>query len=54
MATAAATLDRIATRQRPAVGFGATLRSEWTKLISTRSTYLMLGLAAALGLAMTA
>ena len=54
MAADTATLDRSAARQRPAIGFGATLASEWTKLVSTRSTYLMLVLAALLGVGMTA
>jgi len=53
-ATSATTLDRAATRQRPSVGFGATLASEWTKLISARSTYLTIGLAVALAIGMTA
>lgn len=54
MATTATTLDRSATRERPTVGFGATLASEWTKMISTRSTYIMLGLAVLLAIGMSA
>lgn len=54
MATTATTLDRTAPRRYPSVGFGATLASEWTKLVSTRSTYIMLGLAVVLSIAMTA
>jgi ABC-2 type transport system permease protein len=54
MATTATTLDRSTTRQRPTVGFGATLASEWTKMISTRSTYIMLGLAVLLAVGMSA
>src|SRR5690606_22634533 len=35
-------------------GFGATLLSEWTKLRSVRSTYIILGLAIVLSIGMTA
>lgn len=35
-------------------GFGATLASEWTKLISLRSTYITLGIAIFLSIGMTA
>jgi len=35
-------------------GFGATLASEWTKITTLRSTYIMLGLALILGIGMTA
>jgi ABC-2 type transport system permease protein len=54
VATTSATLDRSTTRQYPTVGFGATLASEWTKMISTRSTYIMLGIALVLAVGMTA
>jgi ABC-2 type transport system permease protein len=54
MATQATTLDRAPAREYSPVGFGATLASEWTKMVSTRSTYVMLGLALVLSLAMTA
>ncbi len=54
MAASAATLDRSTTRKRPTVGFGATLASEWTKLVSTRSTYLLVGLAIVLSIGLTA
>ena len=54
MATRAASLDRSSTRERPSVGFSATLASEWTKLVSTRSTYLLVGLAIVLSIGITA
>jgi len=54
MASSAATLDRSTTRQQPNIGFGATLKSEWTKMISTRSTYIMLLIAVALAVGLTA
>ncbi|HEX5165442.1 MAG TPA: ABC transporter permease subunit [Thermomicrobiales bacterium] len=54
MATQATTLNRAPTREYSPVGFGATLASEWTKMFSTRSTYVMLGLALVLSFAMTA
>lgn len=53
MASSAATLDRSTTRQQPTIGFGATLKSEWTKMISTRSTYIMLGIAFLIAIGMT-
>jgi ABC-2 type transport system permease protein len=54
MATQATTLNRAPAREYSPVGFGATLASEWTKMFSTRSTYVMLGLAIVLSFAMTA
>jgi ABC-2 type transport system permease protein len=54
MASTNTTLDRSPTRQRPTVGFGATLASEWTKMISTRSSYIMLGIAFLVAVGMTA
>lgn len=53
MTTASTAVDRARTAER-SVGFGATLASEWTKISSLRSTYIMLGLALVLSIGMTA
>lgn len=53
MTTATTTARRTRTSVAPA-GFSATLASEWTKITSLRSTYIMVGLALVLGIGMTA
>ena len=53
MTTATTTVRRTQTAEASA-GFGATLASEWTKITSLRSTYIMVGLALVLSVGMTA
>ena len=49
-----AAMDRTSTQSPSHVGFGATLRSEWTKLISTRTNWISLVLALTLSAGLTA
>ncbi len=52
--TTEAALDRTSTPAAPSVGFGATLRSEWTKFISTRTNWISIILAIVLSAGLTA
>lgn len=53
MTTATTTAGRARAASTPA-GFSSTLASEWTKITTLRSTYIMVGLSLLLGIGMTA
>ncbi len=52
--TTEAALDRTTTSAPSTVGFGATLRSEWTKFVSTRTNWISMVLAVVLSAGLTA
>ena len=48
-----AVVSRSTTTELPTVGFGATLRSEWSKIMSVRTTWISLVLALVLSVGLT-